>query len=264
VAKRVHACFLAVTLAVNAWVPPARAGQPLETETARTVRSGHLELEAGFEHQSSGDGTEGAVPLALAYGLTDRLELLIEPVPFTAIHDQGARRVTGLGDVEMTLTSIALREGSSRPAIALAAEAKLPTAESRRIGSGKADYTIYAIGSKRLGRWDAHLNAGYGIIGAPSGVPVNNVWVYAAAAELRANLRWTLVGEVFGSTAALEGNESGSGTGESQVTPEIGGAETVGSLGARYRSGPHLTYTMGLSYDSSSAFLVHPGITLAW
>jgi len=262
-AKRLYFWLLAAALAAALWPARARGGQPLETETARIVRPRRLELEAGFEHQSSGDGIETAVPLAMAYGISGRLEVLVEPVPFTAIHDRGARSVTGIGDVEITLTSLAIRESGARPAIALAGEAKLPTAKNRRIGSGKADFTLYAIGSKRFGRWDTHLNAGYGFIGAPSGIPVNNVWVVASAAEFHWNERWTLVGEVFGNTAALaEGGDSG--TGESQVTPEIGGAETVGALGMRYLESPTVTYTAGLSYDSNGAFLLHPGITLAW
>ena len=59
----------------------ARAGQPLETETTRVLKSHQFEIEAGFEHQRSSGGSESASPFAFGYGLTDRLEVLVEPVP---------------------------------------------------------------------------------------------------------------------------------------------------------------------------------------
>ena len=142
---------------------------------------------------------------------------------------------------------------------------KIPTATNDRIGSGKTDVTLYLIASKLLGRWDTHLNVGYAFIGAPAGTQVNNTQTFAIAEEFRLNQRWTLVGEVFGNTAALpEGGESGTGSGESSITPEIGGAETVGSLGVRFLDSPRRIWTLGLSYDNNSAFLIHPGFTLLW
>ena len=83
---------------------PTRASQPLETETARLPEAGALEFESTVECQTSSDGQELAIPLALTYGITDRLEFLVEPVLYTRIMpDQGSTE-TGIGDVETTLT----------------------------------------------------------------------------------------------------------------------------------------------------------------
>jgi len=255
--------MLTVVLALAAPVP-ALAGQPLETETARLLKPGTFELEAGLEHQRSGDGTETALPLAIEYGVSGRLELLVEPVLYDAVHDRGARAQTGIGDIEVTATTLLLHE-RTLPALALAGEVKIPTAENIRIGSGKTDISFYLIAGKRLGRWDTHVNAGYTFVGAPSGTRVNNTESFALAEEFHWKPRLELVAEVFGNTAALpEGGEQGTGFAESSITPEIGAAETVGTLGARYQDGGGLIYTLGLSYDNNAAVLVHPGITLLW
>jgi Putative MetA-pathway of phenol degradation len=261
--------FWAVSIALNlgslSLAATCRGGQPLETETARLVRRGSFEVEMGVEHQSSSQGTELALPFAIAYGLSNRVELLVEPVPFSSIHDKGLPSANGVGDVEVTLTGLLVSERGHRPAFAVAGECKVPTAQNSRIGSGETDYTVYGIGSKRIGRWDTHLNLGYTWVGSPPGTQVNNVQSFGLAEEFQASPRAEVVGEIFGNSAALsEGNgEAGAGS-ESQVTPEIGGAELVGALGLRYHPDGGIIYTLGVSYDNNSAFLIHPGVTVKW
>jgi len=258
---------LVVALFLGSVALPAasRAGQPLETESARLLPRGGFEVETGLEHQSSSQGTELALPFAIGYGVRDRIELLVEPVPFSAIHDKGLPSQYGVGDVEATVTGLVAPERGHRPAFAIAGEVKIPTAHNTRIGSGKADYTVYAIGSERIGRWDTHLNLGYTWIGRPAGVQVNDVQSFGLAEEFHANARVDLVGEFFGSSAALsEGSGEGAPGAESQVTPEIGGAELVGTLGARYHPSGPLSYSLGVSYDNNNALLIHPGASIRW
>lgn len=243
----------------------ARAGQPLETESARLPQRGALALEAGFERQTSTAGTEAAIPFAFEYGLTNRMELLVEPVVYNHIRDKGVRPRTGRGDLEVTLTTLLAPERGARPAFALGTEVKLPTARDPRIGSGKADYSLYLIGSRRTGPWDTHANVGYTLIGRPAGVAVNNVMNFALGEEYHLGRRWELVGEVFGSSAALkEGADQPLVSQESALTPEIGGGEVVGTLGARVRAVDGVTCSLGVSLDNNHALLVHPGVTFKW
>src|SRR5712671_3159528 len=120
--------------------PILNASQPLETETARLARAGTFEADATVEYQTSPDGTETAVPFAIEYGITDRWELLVEPVFFTAIKPKMGKNSTGPGDTEVTLTALVSQEKVTVPAVAFAAEVKFPTATDRFIGTGKADY----------------------------------------------------------------------------------------------------------------------------
>jgi hypothetical protein len=253
--------LLCLTLLIGV-VGTAWAGPPLETETARLPPHGVFGADFAFERQTSGEGSESALPIALEYGLTNRIELLAEPVPYSAIHPDGIRSVSGAGDLELTLTGLVAPERGRRPALALAGEVKIPTAKKRLIGSGKADYTAYLIASRRLGRFDTHANIGYSLIGHPAGVRVRNTYFFALGEEVTLSSRVDLLGEIFGNTAALAETGEGAG-GESVLTPEIGGAETVGMIGVRVRPSRNLAAYLSVSLDNNQAVLVRPGVTLA-
>jgi hypothetical protein len=246
-------------------VRPSLAGPPLETETARLPRQGALGLDGGFEYQTSSSGTEIAVPIALEYGLTDRLELMAEPVPYTSIRQKGIPAATGIGDLELTGTYLLVREERILPAFAVAGEVKIPTAKNALIGSGKADYTIYLIASSLHGRFDSHANLGYTRVGHPTGIKVNNTTYFAFGEEVRLTEQLDLLGEVYGNTAALPEVPEGSNLGgESVLTPEIGGSEVVGMVGARLRDHHGVAYSLALSYDNNNALLIRPGVTIAF
>jgi hypothetical protein len=254
----IRIAFVAAVLgSLGAWQRLA-AQQPLETETARLPRRHALVVSGTYEFQTSGQGTEHDVPLALEYGLTDRLTLLAEPVLLTAIRPEGSPNATGLGDIEVTLQFLAREEGRAMPALALAAEEKFPTATNRQIGSGRADFTPYLIASKRLGHFDVHANVGYSFMGRPAGLVVQNTLNVALAIEDHLTSRVDLMAEALSTTAAALG-----GGGESSLNaPEIAGAEQVGMVGVRYRRGPYTWLSLGLTYDNTQALLLRPGITL--
>lgn len=205
------------------------------------------------------------MPLAFEYGLSRRFSLLVEPVLWTRIHDKGIGTATGVGDVEMTLTTLLLGEHPGRPALALGTEVKIPTSKNIRIGSGKADVAFYLIGSQKHGRWDTHANLGYTVIGKPAGVAVKNVESFALAGEYRASRRFDFVAEVFGGSAArTDSAENLPVTMVSAITPEIGGSEFVGEVGVRFHPAETLTWSLGLSYDNNRALLLHPGVSARW
>lgn len=236
------------------------AGQPLETETARLLPQGKFKIESTFEFQTSPNGREKSAPLAVEYGLLDRLELLVEPVFYTAIRPDVGRNASGMGDLEMTLTYLAFKESPRRPAMALAMEVKFPTAHDTLIGTGKTDYTPFVIASKRFGKLDLHANLGYTFVGQPPGPKLKNTIDYALACEYKFNDKWVMVGEVTGNTSSLTGAEQGASN-ENSVIPEASGGERIALVGARYYLNPDMFFSLGLSYDNSRAILVRPGFT---
>ena len=245
-----------LVLALLAFAAGGAAAQTLETETARLLPARWWKLGSAFEFQTSAEGTEAAMPLAVEYGLTDNLELLVEPVPYTAIRPKVGRRAIGRGDIEATLTLRFRQESPAGPALAVAGEVKFPTARDSLIGSGEPDYSGYLIASKRLGRLDTHLNVAYTIVGRQDAVRLNNIASFAVAGVYRPNGRLQLFGEVLGNTAALPGAESaGSGA------PEVAGGELVGTLGAGREIGSGLLLYVAVSYDNNSAVLLRPGVT---
>ena len=237
---------------------PCRA-QALETETARFAPRGAFEVDASYEFQTSREGTESAIPLAFEYALTDRLALLTEPVPYTRIRPSVAPGASGVGDIEVTLSGLVRVETRTVPALAVAGEVKVPTAEAPLIGSDHYDGTAYLIASKRLGPVDIHANLGYTVVGHPRGLAVHNTFDYALAGEYVLDPRCSLLAEVVGNTAALP--EAALAT-ESTVAPEISGGETVGMLGLRWKWTPSLAASLGVTVDNNSAVLLRPGLTV--
>lgn len=249
--------FIATALAV---APDIKA-QTLETETARPLRRGELEVGGGYEFQRSKEGHEIAVPFGFEYGLTNRLNLLVEPVAYTAIRPKVGTQATGAGDLEVTLSYLVANESGARPAIALALEEKIPTARNSLIGTGKPDHAAYIIASKRLGLFDVHSNVSYTIVGVPKGVSVSNRIMGALATEFNWTPSTMLYGEVLASTAAGGGEASSTPIG-GVIAPEVSGDEILTTLGIAHTFGGRMRYSLGVTRDNLGAIQVRPGITL--
>jgi len=230
--------------------------QTLETETARIVPRHGIKFGYNFEHQRSAEGQETAMPFIVEFGFDGKTELVVEPIPYTAIRPKVGPRATGPGDVEVTLVRLVTTETRSRPAFAIAGEVKIPTARNVLIGTGKADFAAYLIGSKRFGRLDAHLNLGYTFVGQPAGIRLSNIANVAAGFMYDLGGRTRMFGEVLANTAATAGAPEGS------ATPEVAGGEVVGTIGVGRLIAHRLFTTMAISYDNNGAVLVRPGFML--
>ncbi len=234
--------------------------QVLETEDSRPLNTGQVELGAGLEYQTSKEGYEAALPLSIEYGISKRLTFLFEPVPFTTIHPKTGRRVTGLGDLEMTLFYQLIKETKGLPSISLSAEVKLPTAKDSLIGTGKTDFTPFLIASKTTGKFFTSLNFSYTLLGKPKGVVANNLFNYAAGTVFELSSNSIIFGEVYGNTSASGGADVPEIPGNPQKTTEFSGGETVVSGGYGYYVSRNLLLSIGVSYDNNHALLFRPGI----
>jgi hypothetical protein len=237
------------------------AQQPLEAETARLPLARSLEVQTTFEFQTSKDGTEAAIPFAAEYGITDRLALMTEPVFYTSIRPEVGRPVKGVGDLEVTLSYLAVRERRLLPAFAIAGEVKVPTARNTLIGTRETDYTVYLIASKRIGKFDTHVNIGYTIVGKPAGASLKNIVPFAVAEEYFVSQNWVLLGEVLANTASTASGDTSTLSNLSGVVPEAPAGELIGMVGFRRRIREHLFFTFGVNYDNNGAVLFRPGLT---
>ena len=257
-------CGLAIATSLCA---ASYGGQPLETESARVLPKGAMEFAAALEWQTSAEGSESAVPLVFDYGISEHLELSLEPVIYSKISPDGGGTASGLGDFEGTMKWAMLDESEHRPAVALGFELKLPTAKNRQIGTGKSDYRGFAALSRRHGQWDWHANLGYTVLGKPSDLQLNNIFDYAVAVEYRASPQMEWVAEIIGNTAAAkDAGDAAAPTmpDENSLNPEIAGSETVAMIGGRYSWRPGSAFTLGLTYDNNNAFSFRPGIVMRW
>ena len=253
------ACALAFVVATL--LPAWAGGQILETETARPLRAGQLEVGAGYEFQHSREGDEIAIPFAFELGVTSRLGLLIEPVPYTAIRPELGQSATGPGDLEITMSYLLKQESGNFPALALAAEEKVPTARNNLIGTGKPDHAAYIIASKRSGRFDTHANLGYAIVGSPKGQSLSNRVMGALATELTLTPGTSLYGEILASTAAGGGEGAPAAPGV-PAAPETSGDEIFGTVGIAHSFMRGSRFSLGLTRDNVGAWQLRPGITL--
>ena len=235
--------------------------QALETESARSLKKGVYEMGTAFEFQRSTDGTERTVPLAVEYGVTYRLSALVEPVVYTAIRPKTGPRATGVGDLEVTAFYLFANETSGRPALAAAAETKIPTTHNDLIGTGKTDFTTYLIASKRFGRLDMHANAGYTFVGSPPGPRLANTINGALAGEFHLVEKAEEFAEVLGVTSSAPEGGGDNPSNPASVAPEAAGGEMVGTIGAGVFPAPHLLVSLGLSYDNNHAALLRPGVS---
>ncbi len=254
--------FLAASLfGAAALAMPSRAvqAQTLETETARTLPQGVVTVAGNLELQHAAEGSEYAVPFAFEVGLTERLELLVEPVAYTAIRPKTGSRASGAGDIETTLTYLVAQESLGRPAFAVAGELKIPTARNSLIGTGKTDVAAYLIASKRFGRADIHANLGYTIVGQPMGAGLSNIVSGAAAMVLTINQKNEIFAEVLANTAALAEGDGALGS-PAPVVAEAPAGEVVGTIGVARNVSSNLQFFVGLSYDNNNAVQIHPGI----
>lgn len=244
-----------ITCALLVVAPIVASAQTLETETARFHPGHRLEIAGAYEAQFSKDGREAALPIAIEYGLGDTWQLLVEPVPFTAIRPKATAGTSGIGDLEVTVLHLLLSETKGWPAIALAGEVKIPTAESRLIGTDQTDYSGYLIASRRFGALDVHANLGYSLIGKPPGVAVSNLLDFALGATADVGRRTVAFAEVVGNTATAGGPEN-------SAAPEIAGGELFGTVGMGRHVTSNLFVSLAATYDNTHAFMLRPGFTL--
>jgi hypothetical protein len=235
--------------------------QVLETETARLRVQGAVQMGTNVEVQTSTEGHEWALPLLFEYGITNRWELVVEPVARTWIRPHVTPRAVGVGDTEITLEYLAWVESGLWPAIALAGEVKAPTARNTLIGTGQQDVAAYLIASKRFGALDAHVNVTYTWVGQPPGTALSNIWGTAFAAMYTPTSRLRLYGEVLTTTSATGQAEQTTVFGPAPIVAEAATQELVGTVGAGVYISPRWFLSVGISYDNTAAWLIRPGIT---
>ncbi len=258
---RFYSNALGVFLSALLWSIRIASGTiPMETETAMTMPKKSFEGDVAFEYQASSDGTEMAVPIALEYGLLDNVELLVEPVLYTAIIPDAGKSLRGLGDVEVTLNWRFFDEGLRAPAFALAGEAKIPTARDSLIGTGQTDYTGYIVASKTLGSISLHGNLGFTWQGSPKGVNLSNLVSFAFAIEQVTKGKWQWLAEVL-ANSPIGGKSL---VPENPVVPEAAGGELVGTVGVRYFFMRNAALAFGASYDNSQALQMAPGLIITF
>jgi hypothetical protein len=221
----------------------ARA-QMLETETARLLPAGTWQWGAGLVYQSSSDGRTAGVPLELGYGITDSLQLNVEPLAYLIDLPAAGDGDHGYGHTDVRLTYLLCSEGEYSPALAVAGELKLPSA--------------YLIASKRFGDFDAHVNYTRTFVERLSGMSLDNFDTFALAAVYRPDPGWELFGEFLGSSSTNGASTASPIT----VIPESADNYRIGTLGFGKFYTESLLWYFALSADNNDATTFRTGFQL--
>ncbi|NWF91856.1 MAG: transporter [Syntrophaceae bacterium] len=175
----------------------AFAARPLTTDDAWTVEKGELQFETGLDvSRQDNHDREVSPSLTISYGLLERMDVGIGSAYLFA-RPKEEENENGLGDTEVKLKYRLFDEKDCLPAFAIGGKLKIPTAsESKGLGSGKADFGIDTMVTKKLRKkWVFHLNLGYTFVGEHG---ADNELNYSAAAQFILSDRWALVGEMVG------------------------------------------------------------------
>jgi hypothetical protein len=144
--------------------------RPDLTNGAKTVGRGRVQVEGGVVYQRTGlaglpSQRAFAVETTLRAGVTERLELRVDGVPFVRL--RGAEEDTDVGDFTLGAKYRFLDAPDEAwwPTLALGPFVKLPTA-GQPIGSGRTDFGLILIASFDLPwRLGLDVNAGMAAVG---------------------------------------------------------------------------------------------------
>ncbi|HEY2026870.1 MAG TPA: transporter [Gemmatimonadaceae bacterium] len=202
-ARRVRRAAFLIALATPAGaqegVRDPRAVQPERPTVAthaHTVAPGYVEIEAGTQGQSAGDGSRSYfAPIVTKVGLTSHLQLnLVTPASLG-----GAGQSAGVGDVGIGVKWRLLDDHPLLGDFAILPFVKLPTGSlARGTGSGTTDVGVTLISSYELGPVSMDLNVGYTRIGASSDASASDAGLWTASFGLPVAGRLSWVAELFG------------------------------------------------------------------
>jgi hypothetical protein len=182
---------------------PVYGGRPLVVDDAGAVPEKHLEFELGVVHDlPRPGGREQKLPvMTLTYGATHGLEfgLGIQRVNSDL---KGEPPLRGLEALHAAAKYNFLEE-SLWPALALAFDLKIPTANRRRgLTTGKWDQNLLFIATKHFSPVAVDLNVGYLIVDSPRGEKLKNRFFAGTALRYAVGDKYHVVGEIFGQSRA--------------------------------------------------------------
>jgi hypothetical protein len=143
------------------FIEPSR---PTVADPANIQKAGVLQLEFGLD--ASIDALEfrnqQTTPLRLRFAVASRLLLSFQIEAVKSQVDPTRKRMTGVGDTELGLQVLALKQTGNRPAIAFAYFSKFPTvSEEKGLGSGRVGHRVALLIGKKVRGIDLDFNAAY-------------------------------------------------------------------------------------------------------
>ena len=251
-------CWACVAVFVCGFVcaPPVGARILKTRRVEQGSRPLALTVGSGFEYETDGEESEYGFPFLTEYALSDVIKLRAEP-SFVLIRKKAGGTRSGFGDLETAVTFELPTERRYRPALAVEALVKWPTARKGEFGSGQTDYTLGAIVSKEFVQCDAELNGAYTVVGDPPGVSLKDTFEASGALEWHLNSVFDAVGEAVvagGAGGRFRSHTTALGGFANIGGPEQGQTEYEFTLGLTEKRGESIKYEQGVVMKSGGAF----------
>lgn len=162
--------------AVLYMISPVFAAVPLVTDTVFSVAPGRYEVDAGYGTTNTQTVLTNALGLVLRTGILTKLELAAA-FPYT-VSDP-----SGLNDIYLH-AKFRFWEDRDHEGFAVRTDFKFNNGDIYRgLGSGDNDYRLLLIYSKKFGKTQLHLNAGYVNTGVNAGRVDDDYFSYSLAVE---------------------------------------------------------------------------------
>ena len=233
----------------------ALATRPLNIDDADPTPVGQCQLTAAVRLEHTSACQDWDYPFGLAVGLVSNLEVSASFGGARAEvenHTDCTKHKFGMDDLLLGAKWQYLGESDWLPRQTLEPAVKIPTASrSKGLGSGRPDYDLTWVASKKLGdKVQLDVNVGYTLVGHPKNEPEDDVLHGGVALEYQLCDAWQWVGEVFGARD-LRGDGHVSVLGSTGLRWQfVDGltADVAIGTGLRGKDAPHLTATFGLSW----------------
>ncbi len=180
---------------------PANASLTRNAAGAKNIgEAGRLTIDTAGELESDQDGKKWVLEAGVQYQVFNRLQLLLEGVPYERSHPNAGKTTSGLGDTGLTLSWLLAGENKSLPSLVVGGKVKLPTA-GEGIGTRRADYSTILVLGKEFGELELNLEAEYATFGATPSKALKNQLLYTVTAEYGLTDFLSAYAELFGNSA---------------------------------------------------------------
>ena len=184
------------------WAGTAEASLSRNAAGAKNIGGeGRFAMDTSGQFEKDADGRGMTLESSLQFQAAKRLQLLVEATLLDAQWPDVGEHVSGLGDVDVTASWLALPATDLRPSIVFGAHVKLPTASNEAIGTKKPDVSALIVVQREAGELELALETEYLSFGQPEGVKLQNQLLYTLTAEYGVSDFLSVYGEIFGSSA---------------------------------------------------------------
>ncbi|MEJ2420715.1 MAG: hypothetical protein P8018_03130 [Acidobacteriota bacterium] len=238
------ACFIALSTA-------AQDIRPLQTEDIWMLPTNGISLQLGEDYidgfHSIQDGRQGNLwqdaHMALRWGVSDRMELEVDGVPYKRWHADYGQSDAGVGDFSVFGKFRVWKGKNPGTGFGFRLGVKMPNTPSHKaFGTNQTDFYFSLIGGKGWGRVRVWSNVGIGILDNPFiRQTQDDVLTWGLAGSWDVTDTITLFGEVQG---LWEGSDA----------PLYGRSNRAFRLGVRYGRGPHWAFDAAVAKTSGAYY----------